>query len=153
MWEKWSRTVNPYENSICALSPTGHACRQFSVTCFHFLYMHPVFFICTGLFISIVVGFFFYSHLFWVHGHAFFILPKYCGQFLSFQIRRNAVLHICYKSKYAVLRGPLILVGWQILLPNYNTDQVHFFLFCFPFICSKNVEWCKNPTCGVSEST
>lgn len=93
---------------------------------------------------------FFFSHLFWVHTHAFFIFPEYCGRFLSFQIRRNAVLHIYYKSKYTVLRGPLILVGWQILLPKYNTDQVHFFLFSFP--PSKNVEWCKNPMCGVSES-
>lgn len=55
-WEKWSRTVNPYENIIPALSPIGHAClRQFSVICFHFLYMDPVFFISMGLFISTVV--------------------------------------------------------------------------------------------------
>lgn len=42
-WEKCSRTVNPYENIIPGLSPVVLAFRQFSVICFHFLYMYPVF--------------------------------------------------------------------------------------------------------------
>lgn len=129
-WEKWSRTVNPYENIIPALSPIGHAClRQLFVSIFYTWTQCSLFpWDCSSQ-----LWFFFCTHLFWAHAHAFFILPEYCGWFLSFQIHRNTLLHTCCKSKYTALRGPFILMGWQMLLPKYNTDQEHFFSLLLSF--------------------
>lgn len=135
-WEKFSRTVNPYKNIIPGLSPVVLAFRQFSVICFHFLYMYPVFlFPCDCSSQSFLC-----SHLFWACACASYMLPEYFGLYLHFQIHRNIVLRImlwnavcspkrttdfcgvaCVTAKYIsgleCIFSPSLLCGHDIKIP------------------------------------
>lgn len=40
--------------------------------------------------------------------------------------------------------------GIATVTDKYTSEQKHFFLFSFPFLYRKNLEWCKNSMGGVS---